>query len=148
MSNNGHSPEAEVSPLTPLELTEGQVRVDCPVTSNVIEVRASAGDAVLAGDTLMVVTAMKMETSITAPTSGTVVAVQELVPDDVVPAGSMLAVIAPSAESGQGPECGQIRQRQAAGRGFRPDSLSQGMLRTFLQGSGKSHQGFTCTGFA
>lgn len=103
VSTNGASVETAEAPLPPLELAEGNVRVDCPVTSNVIEIRVAEGDAVAAGDTLLVVSAMKMETSITAPTAGIVAAVQDLEPEDIVPAGSMLAVIAPSGASGQAP---------------------------------------------
>ena len=79
-----------------LPVPEGHRGVECPMASSVIEVRAAVGDAVRAGDTVLVVTAMKMETLITAPCAGVVTAVQELAPGDILGAGQVVAVIDPT----------------------------------------------------
>lgn len=43
-----------------------------PVTGIVVKVHAQAGQAILADDVLMVLEAMKMETTITSPVAGTI----------------------------------------------------------------------------
>jgi len=55
-------------------------------------VHAVAGDAVAAGQLLMIVEAMKMEHRITAPRAGTVTEIRAR-PGDQVSAGDLLAVI-------------------------------------------------------
>lgn len=77
-----------------LEVAEGQEGVVCPVAGSVLEVHRREGDAVAAGDPLLVVTAMKMETSVAAPCPGTVAAALPLQPGDEVAAGQVVAVIA------------------------------------------------------
>ena len=47
-----------------LHVDEGQVAVDCPISGSVVDVRIREGDTVAAGEVLLVVTAMKMETEI------------------------------------------------------------------------------------
>jgi propionyl-CoA carboxylase alpha chain len=58
----------------------------------VLAVHAAAGDAVAAGQLLMIVEAMKMEHRITAPSAGTVTELRAH-PGDQVSAGDLLAVI-------------------------------------------------------
>ena len=55
-------------------------------------VPASVGDRVAAGDTIVVMEAMKMELALTAPTAGTVTEIGVAV-DDTVETGTLLAVI-------------------------------------------------------
>lgn len=43
-----------------------------PVTGIVVKIHAQAGQAILANDVLMVLEAMKMETTITSPVAGTI----------------------------------------------------------------------------
>ncbi len=81
-----------------LEAGTDQAAVECPIAGSVIELRVSEGDNVTVGDTLLVVTAMKMETLVEAPCSGVVVAVQILSPGDPVAAGQVVAVIANSGD--------------------------------------------------
>ncbi|MDH4075772.1 MAG: ATP-grasp domain-containing protein, partial [Acidimicrobiia bacterium] len=88
-------PAAPSAPALPVP--DGHQGVECPMASSVIEVRAAVGDAVRAGDTVLVVTAMKMETLITAPCTGVVTAVGELAPGDILGAGQVVAVIDPAA---------------------------------------------------
>ena len=82
-----------------LEARAGDRAIQCPIESTVVELRVRAGDAVGAGDTLAVVSAMKMETLLVAPCSGVVTAVRPLKPGDGVAAGDIVAVVAPGEES-------------------------------------------------
>ena len=79
-----------------LEVAAGQEAVACPMAGSVLEVRAQEGDRVQAGDPLLVVSAMKMESQVAAPCTGTVAAAQPLQPGDNVDAGQVFAVIAPA----------------------------------------------------
>ena len=63
-----------------------------PMPGTVLAVHAAAGDAVAAGQLLMIVEAMKMEHRITAPRAGTLREVRAQ-PGDQVSAGDLLAVI-------------------------------------------------------
>ena len=47
-----------------------------PVSGVVVKVIAAAGDAIKAGDSLLVLEAMKMETNITAPQSGVIASIK------------------------------------------------------------------------
>ena len=66
-----------------------------PMPGTVLAVHAAAGDAVAAGQLLMIVEAMKMEHRITAPRAGTVTEIRAR-PGDQVSAGDLLAVIGES----------------------------------------------------
>ena len=68
-----------------------------------VELRVSRGDAVAAGDTVLVVTAMKMETDVAAPCSGVVAGVQALMPGDFVAAEQVVAVVAPAEDAEEVP---------------------------------------------
>lgn len=70
----------------------GGTQVTCPLRGSVLEVRAAAGQAVKAGDTLFIVEAMKMENEIVAPTDGTVAEVL-VKKGDTVESDTPLAVI-------------------------------------------------------
>ncbi len=79
-----------------LEVDSSQEAVACPMAGSVLEVRAQDGDRVSAGDTLLVVSAMKMESEVTAPCDGVVAAMQALSPGDTVDAGQVFAAITPA----------------------------------------------------
>jgi acetyl/propionyl-CoA carboxylase alpha subunit/acetyl-CoA carboxylase carboxyltransferase component len=79
-----------------LELRAGERGVECPMAGAVVELRVRQGDTVGGGETLLVISAMKMETLITAPCSGRVTAVEPLSAGDTVAAGQVVAAIAPS----------------------------------------------------
>ncbi len=64
------------------EPAEGQP-VAAPLAGTVVRVPVSEGQAVAAGDVLVVLEAMKMETEITAPAAGTLLAVLVRVGDPV-----------------------------------------------------------------
>ena len=80
-----------------LDVEEGQEAVACPMAGSVLEFRAREGEVVKAGDALIVISAMKMESQVAAPCDGTVAAVQALNAGDSVEAGQVFAVIEPKA---------------------------------------------------
>jgi len=57
--------------------------VTCPIAGTVVEIKCRAGEVVKEGQILLVVEAMKMNTSIAAPAAGTVKAVPVAVGDSV-----------------------------------------------------------------
>jgi acetyl/propionyl-CoA carboxylase alpha subunit/acetyl-CoA carboxylase carboxyltransferase component len=95
------APAPNVSSPPPLHLADDQQAVECPVSGSVVEVRARAGDTVAAGEPLLIVSAMKMETAVTAPCSGTVASVQPVREGDDVVAGQVVAVITPTPGAAQ-----------------------------------------------
>lgn len=88
--------QSSVTRMPALEVADGQVAVTCPMQSAVVEVRVRAGDSVSPGDALLVVSAMKMETVVTASCAGIVTALQPLQVGDIVAAGQVVAVMSPS----------------------------------------------------
>jgi acetyl/propionyl-CoA carboxylase alpha subunit len=132
-----------------LTVPAGHEAVTCPMASVVVEVVAGAGEAVRAGDTLLVVSAMKMETLVTAPCSGSVTAVQLLAPGDSIAAGEVVAVIDPTGANGAGdgssrsagadggwePVLDQVRRLQAlADARLAPGSDDPGVVRQRSRG--------------
>ncbi len=96
---------AQNARLPALEVAEGQEAVHCPLESSVVEVRVRVGDTVSPGDPLLVVSAMKMETLVTAGCAGVIAALQPLQAGDSVAAGQVVAVVSPShADSPQATE--------------------------------------------
>ncbi len=99
----GHAPVAAVVSAQPmLVAASGHAAVAAPGTANVVEVKAAVGDLVSAGAALVVLNAMKMETVVTAPAAGRVVAMQELQPGELVGAGQVVAVIDTADTAGAG----------------------------------------------
>ena len=77
-------------------LPDGAERVDAPFVSNVWRVDVAVGDVVQAGQPLLALEAMKMETVLAAPSDGVVTAVLARAGTQVA-AGSPLVVIGPAA---------------------------------------------------
>ena len=73
-----------------------QVAVPTPVAGAVLNVWVTVGQEVEAGEPLLTLTAMKMETTVTAPVSGVVAAVLDVVPGDVLGGGDDVATIRPA----------------------------------------------------
>ena len=129
-------------------LDDGEVAICSPLPAGVVEVRVSAGDSVAAGQTIAVLTAMKMETEVTAPCDGTVTALRDLQPGDQLAAGDLLAVVTTGAAgdagtagatlSGWEPLLDEVQtlQRLAEER-LGPDSEEPGVVRQ--RNRGKLH---------
>jgi len=83
-------PEAETA------LRDGERLVSADMCGNIWKIPVQVGQSVSAGDTLVVVEAMKMELSVIAPASGTVTAIR-CVPGKPVNAGDPLIVLAEDA---------------------------------------------------
>ncbi|HWA63633.1 MAG TPA: carboxyl transferase domain-containing protein [Caulobacteraceae bacterium] len=100
----GARPTADVG-LAPesLPVPDGHAGVESPMGGAVVEVCVTPGLAVAAGDTLMVVSAMKMETAVTAPCAGVVTALAAAEAGAPVAAGQIVAVIAPDEAAAAGP---------------------------------------------
>ncbi|MBX3706736.1 MAG: ATP-grasp domain-containing protein [Pseudomonadales bacterium] len=79
-----------------LAVGAGELAVRSPMSGSVVEIAVAVGERVAAGATIAVVTAMKMETALTAPASGVVSAVLPLQTGDPVDVDQVLVVIAPS----------------------------------------------------
>ncbi len=132
---------SDVAKRNDLEVDPNNVPVRAPMSGSVVEMRIKEGDTVQAGDSMLVVSAMKMESEIEAPASGTVIAVQDLVTGDSVDANQVVAAIAPS----DGETVGMVKQdssrswmplledisamRGFAAARFLPDSEDPGVVR-------------------
>jgi acetyl-CoA carboxylase carboxyltransferase component len=108
----------------------------------VVAVVSPAGSRVAAGDTVLVISAMKMETPLTAPCAGVVTALQPLAPGDPVAAGQVVAVVEPvegaaeadAARRADGAHWGDVLAevdtlRQLAGARLAPGSTDPGVMR-------------------
>ena len=129
-----------------LEVRPGEAGVECPMAGAVVEVSARAGASVAAGDTLMVVSAMKMETAVTAPCAGVVAELAAVAVGGAVAAGQIVAAITPSAsgadigprtygEDTWAPMLAKVKALQdiALAR-FAPDSNDPGVVRQRSRG--------------
>ncbi len=66
--------------------------ITAPMPGNIIEVNVSVGDTVAAGDTVLILEAMKMKNNITAPSGGTVQSIN-VKAGDTVATGEVLVSI-------------------------------------------------------
>jgi urea carboxylase len=93
--------ESEVAAATSeLVLDDGSQRVDAPFSSSVWKVEVVVGERVVAGQALLALEAMKMETVVTAPADGVVTHVLVEAGNQVDP-GTPLVVVGPGAELGE-----------------------------------------------
>ncbi|MEQ9639022.1 MAG: carboxyl transferase domain-containing protein [Alphaproteobacteria bacterium] len=83
--------------LPDVEVGDGATGVECPMAGTVLSLALREGARVAAGDTLLVISAMKMEAAVQAPCSGTVSAIQAVREGDSVGAGQVVAAITPDA---------------------------------------------------
>jgi acetyl/propionyl-CoA carboxylase alpha subunit/acetyl-CoA carboxylase carboxyltransferase component len=84
------------SPAPELEVGPRARGVECPMAGAVVELRVAEGDRIDSGDTVLIISTMKMETLVAAPCSGRVAAVQPLRAGDAVAAGQVVAVLEPA----------------------------------------------------
>jgi len=95
----GSVDDSAAPPTAPgLEATGEQQPVVCPMAGQVVDVPVTGGQPLSAGDAVLVINAMKMETVVTAPCAGTLAALEVLAVGDVVAAGQIVALI----EAGEG----------------------------------------------
>ena len=94
---------ASQSPEQPsLSVPDGHQGVESPQSGSVIECLVRTGATVAVGQTLLIITAMKMETTVCAPCSGVVTDLQPLAAGDLVSAGQIVVVIRPVAGASAG----------------------------------------------
>ena len=72
--------------------TAGSVKVEAGAAGKVFKIEASVGQAVKAGDAVVIIEAMKMEIPVVAPQDGTVASIDVNV-GDAVEAGALLATL-------------------------------------------------------
>ncbi len=65
------APEAAPAPIAQADSAEG-TKIAAPMPGTILNVKVSVGQAVKAGDVLVILEAMKMENDISAPCDGTV----------------------------------------------------------------------------
>ena len=80
---------------SPLRIPDGDMAITVPLESTLVEWSITEGDLVDAGDPIIVVNAMKMETVISAPKSGRVNAIQTLSAGDLLKANETVAALTP-----------------------------------------------------
>jgi acetyl/propionyl-CoA carboxylase alpha subunit/acetyl-CoA carboxylase carboxyltransferase component len=130
-----------------LAVPSGEQGVECPMAGTVIDIAVKAGANVEAGATLMVISAMKMETAITAPCAGVVTQIDPAEVGGAVAVGQIVATIAPAERSRDSsaprsygtdswaPVLADVQALQAmAHRRFAPDSKDPGVLRQRKRG--------------
>ena len=79
-----------------LVASDGQRAIECSIAGTVVEYCAVPGTSVATGDTLLVVSAMKMETVVSAPCAGVVAAAESLTRGENVAAGQVVALVVPA----------------------------------------------------
>lgn len=127
-----------------LAVDAGNVGVECPSAGQVVECNVKVGDQVALGDSILVLTAMKMETMVAAPCAGTVAEIQDLKPGVSLDAGQIVAAILPSAESGDvvqaptqtwGSVLAQVDELRALAKArLQPESEDPGVVRQRSRG--------------
>jgi acetyl/propionyl-CoA carboxylase alpha subunit/acetyl-CoA carboxylase carboxyltransferase component len=132
-------PTPPVATLPELEIGAGDQAVEAPMAGTILSVSVEVGDEVQAGDTLMIISAMKMEAAITAPCDGTITAMQDLGEGDALLAGQGVAVIAAKGgssvasipkEQTWAPILDEVAELQAiAHKRFAPESQDPGVVR-------------------
>jgi acetyl/propionyl-CoA carboxylase alpha subunit/acetyl-CoA carboxylase carboxyltransferase component len=144
----GGRPSAPVpgAPASSLAVRDGDEGVESPMAGSIVELAVAAGATVAAGDILMVISAMKMETAVTAPCAGVITEMPPLEVGATVAAGQVVAAIAPSGGGPAGPRTygedswapllAEVKALQdIAHARFAPDTDDPGVLRQ--RGRGK-----------
>jgi acetyl/propionyl-CoA carboxylase alpha subunit/acetyl-CoA carboxylase carboxyltransferase component len=133
--------------VSTIGIRDGEQPVECPVSGKIVEVAAVIGGTVSAGDTLLVISTMKMETALTAPLHGVVTAIHAGRAGDTVAEGQILATIKPHRDAALArapriygadswePMIANVRALQdIAHRRFAPESTDPGVLRQRSRG--------------
>ena len=88
----GGAPAPAAAPAAAPGGAAGAVSVSAPMPGNILDVRVKPGDSVKAGDTLLILEAMKMENEISAPQDGTIASVN-VAKGDTVNSGDLLCTM-------------------------------------------------------
>jgi acetyl/propionyl-CoA carboxylase alpha subunit/acetyl-CoA carboxylase carboxyltransferase component len=88
--------------VSSLDVRDGEEGVETPMAGSIVELAVEPGSTVKVGDTLAIISAMKMETAVTAPCDGVVSAIQPLSVGDNVAAGQIFVAITPSGRADAG----------------------------------------------
>ena len=86
------APAAAPAPAPKAAGTAGSVKIEAGAAGKVFKLEASVGQAVKAGDPVIILEAMKMEIPVVAPEDGTVASIDVAV-GDAVEAGALLATL-------------------------------------------------------
>jgi biotin carboxyl carrier protein len=87
------APVAAPAPAAPAASgTQGSVKITAGAAGKVFKLEASVGQSVKAGDTVLIIEAMKMEIPVVAPQDGTVASIDVAV-GDPIDAGKVLATL-------------------------------------------------------
>lgn len=70
------TPAAAPAAQAPAPAVQGAGVITAPIPGLIVDIRVKAGDSVLAGETVAVMEAMKMENNLTTPVDGTVIEVR------------------------------------------------------------------------
>ncbi len=97
VGNAAHAGAAVPMALPDLPVADGQLGIEAPMAGSVLSVAAVPGDRLSAGDPLLVISAMKMESVVAAPCAGTVAGLLALSEGDSVGAGQIVAALVPDA---------------------------------------------------
>lgn len=92
---------------------DGELAIAAPMAGTLLALQVAVGARVRGGDTLAVVSAMKMESQVVATGAGEVKAIAPLEAGAAVAAGQVLMVIAPDADDGSGGVAGYGAQSWA-----------------------------------
>lgn len=86
------APAPAAAPAAAPSGTAGSITVESPMPGKILSVEKSVGDSVEAGQTIMILEAMKMENEIVAPEAGTIASINVSV-NQSVEAGEILATL-------------------------------------------------------
>ena len=78
-----------------IEVDPNHQAIECPMAGSIIELKCEVGDHVNAGDALLIISAMKMETAVTSPCGGQIVNLQSLSLGEQIGAGQIIASVSP-----------------------------------------------------
>jgi acetyl/propionyl-CoA carboxylase alpha subunit/acetyl-CoA carboxylase carboxyltransferase component len=142
----GAAPSAAPSRGPDLAVEASDQAVASPMAGTLVAITTEVGAAVEAGETLMVVSAMKMETSVVAPSAGIVSALAAVAVGSPLSAGQVVAAITPREEAGDaaprspaaegwGPLLAEVQTlRDLAHARFAADTADPGVLRQRARG--------------
>jgi acetyl/propionyl-CoA carboxylase alpha subunit/acetyl-CoA carboxylase carboxyltransferase component len=141
---HGRRAPAPASETPPLAVPDGSEAIEAPMAGALVDLAIETGAKVVAGEVLAVISAMKMETSVTAPCDGVITAMADVAVGGAVAGGQALAAIRPAegaqrisgpADEGWVPVLEQTKTLQdIAHARFGADSRDPGVVRQRQRG--------------